>query len=80
MTPEEIAKQIIDMVVLDGAGADVRLVRKIATALRAEREECAKVADVWSKTEPVSGRVAPLIATVTRNTGKRIAELIRARK
>lgn len=41
-------------------------------------ERCAKVADEWAKTEPVSGPHAALIATVTCETARQIAAAIRS--
>jgi hypothetical protein len=51
----------------------------IAEAIRSEREECAKIADIWGDTKPVSGSQAPIVATIMSDTGLRIAKAIRER-
>lgn len=43
-------------------------------------EECAKVVDIYADTTPTEGDIAPLIATVMSDTGRKIAEAIRALK
>lgn len=48
-------------------------------AWRAAIEAAAAIADVWSKTEPITpGQITAIIATVTSKTGEKIAAAIRA--
>ena len=49
-----------------------------------EREACAAIADIWANTKPdykksTNPAMANIIATVTSETAKKIAEAIRAR-
>lgn len=76
-TPEEVAQRIVDMVALDELGAEVRLVRKIAAAIREETARCAAIADVYARTEPTGGVHSRMMATVMSETGRKIAAAIR---
>lgn len=49
-------------------------------AADAVAEECAKVADIYADTSPTEGDLAPLIATVMSDTGRKVAGDIRALK
>ena len=44
-----------------------------------EREACAKIADMWARTIPVSGPAAKIIASAVSSTAASIAERIRKR-
>ena len=60
------------------SGTDtVDIHQQIVTALRVERDRCAKIADIFARTKPIKGSAAPLIATVTSETGKAIGDMIR---
>jgi hypothetical protein len=65
VTPEQIAEQIVDMVVLGEDGADTRLKRKIATAIRLERDALAAIAPCLH--EPVMVERAGVVVLADRN-------------
>ena len=68
--------EVADRILTSGTDT-VDIHQQIVTALRAERDRCAKIADIFARTKPIKGSAAPLIATETSETGKAIASSIR---
>jgi hypothetical protein len=67
MTPEEIAKQIVQpMDFYDFSIAD-RIAAAIENAIREERERCARIADLWAA-NVVHPEISKGIAAAIRST------------
>jgi len=75
-SPSTIAKRAFYEAMKSGGESEAMWI----AAADAVVEECAKVADIYADTSPTEGDLAPLIATVMSDTGRKVAEAIRALK
>lgn len=75
-SPSTIAKRAFYEAMKSGGESEAMWI----AAADAVVEECAKVADIYAETSPKEGDLAPLIATVMSDTGRKVAEAIRALK